>query len=150
MIFQLFEWKIIRIDPKKEGKKRTKWRKLPPKLTFEIVLEIICLYINIYIYIYPRFSHFEFWLYSIRAIASICANIFDYFSIKTYFFYSTQSFFQNLHIKLSILHYISFIYQFFLIFFSCFFFFTHSNYHPLSSFIFEICKEKMKNTMQNE
>ena len=133
MIFQLFEWKIIRIDPKKEGKKRAKWRKLPPKLTFEIVLENICLYINKYIY--PRFSHFEFWLYSIRAIASICATIFDYFSIKTYFFYSTQSLFQNLHIKLSILHYISFIYQFFLIFFSCFFFF-HTQQLPSTLFIY--------------
>ena len=73
---------------------------------------------------------------------SAWAKIYVYFSIKTYFFYFTFSLFKTSHIKLFILHYILLKYQFFLIFCNCFSFFIHNNYHPLSSFILEISKEK--------
>ena len=50
----------------------------------------------------------------LRAFTSACAKNFIYLSIKTYFFYFTYSLFKTLHIRLSILHYVTLKYLFFL------------------------------------
>ena len=50
----------------------------------------------------------------VRAIAPVCVKYFIYISIKTYFFYFTQSLFQNTNINLSILKEISIKYSFFI------------------------------------
>ena len=50
----------------------------------------------------------------VRAIAPVCVKYFVYISIKTYFFYFTQSLFQNTNINLSILKEISIKYSFFI------------------------------------
>ena len=50
----------------------------------------------------------------LRAFTSACAKNSIYLSIKTYFFYFTYSLFKTLHIRLSILHYITLKYLFFL------------------------------------
>ena len=42
----------------------------------------------------------------VRAFASVCAKIYVYFRIRTYFFYFTYSLFKIQYIKLYILHYI--------------------------------------------
>ena len=64
---------------------------------------------------------------------------------KTYFYF-IYLLFKTPHIRLSILHYISLKYHFFL---NCLSFFTYNNYHSLSSFILEIRKEITNNKMQN-
>ena len=67
---------------------------------------------------------------------------FIYFSIRTYFFLFYIFTFQNIHFRLSILHYIKI--SIFLNFFNYFSFFIHNNHHPLSSFNLKICKERKK------
>jgi len=52
----------------------------------------------------------------VRTFASIRAKTYIYFSLRTYLFYSTYSFFKTPDIRLSILLYILLKYQFFLIF----------------------------------
>ena len=83
----------------------------------------------------------EIMIYKVRAFASTRAKIYVYFNIRIYFF-------SNLHthfLKQSTLNYLFyttfFLYNFFLIIFNCFSFFTYNNHHPLSSFIFKICKK---------
>ena len=66
-----------------------------------------------------------------------------YFNIITYHFYFTHSLFKTPHVRLFILHHISLKYQFFLIFFNCFSFFTYNN-HPFSFFILDIHKKEEK------
>ena len=64
--------------------------------------------------------HYSSWQFfgglGLTAFTPGCAKIFMYFSIRIYFFYFTYLFFETSHIILSILHYISLKYQFFLIF----------------------------------
>ena len=57
----------------------------------------------------------------------MCVKFLFYFSIKTYFFYFTQSLLQNNHIKLSIIHPFLFKYLFIIIIFT--FIFSHMFYH---------------------
>ena len=62
-------------------------------------------------------SFITFHFSPLRAIASTCGKDSVYFTLKTYFFYFTPSFLQNIHISLSILQDISMKYSFFSIFY---------------------------------
>ena len=87
----------------------------------------------------------------LRVFALICAKIYVYFSVRTYFFYFTYLLFKIPQIRLSILYYISLKYQIFLIFLIVYLF-SHTTiiiyFFFLSFFILGIRKERIKNQMQ--
>ena len=58
-------------------------------------------------------------IYKVRAFASTRAKIHIYFNTRIYFFLIYILTFKTIHIKFSILHYISLKYKFFLFFFNC-------------------------------
>ena len=66
----------------------------------------------------------------LKVFASIHARISFYFNIRIFYFYFfTYSYFKILHVRLSILQYISLKYKFFFIFFNCYLFFVfHISY----------------------
>ena len=57
----------------------------------------------------------------VREITSVCVKFLFYFSIKTYFFYFTQSLLENTNIRLSIIHPFLFKYSFIFIIFTSIF-----------------------------
>ena len=58
-------------------------------------------------------------IYKVRAFASTRAKIHIYFNTRIYFFLIYILTFKTIHIKFSILHYISLKYKFFFFFFNC-------------------------------
>ena len=58
-------------------------------------------FVNLHIFNLTNVSDFEVWM---SVLASVCAKIYIYFNLRTYFFYFTQPLFKNIHVRLSILH----------------------------------------------